>query len=64
VLYILDDGRYHPYSNYILSDKNLNARATIFYEKLPIVHGKNDFTEGSKVLLDINKKNNFVGPSK
>jgi len=24
------------------------------------LHGKNNFTEGSKILLDINRKSNFV----
>jgi len=30
---------------------------------MPCVRGKNDFAEGSKILLDTDE-NNFVGPSK
>jgi len=28
------------------------------------LHGKNDFAEGSKILLGYRSENNFVGPSK
>jgi len=29
-----------------------------------MLHGKNDFAEGSKILLEIKNQNNFVGNNK
>jgi len=48
--------------------ENSSLRLTVCYSHIGrslMLHGKNDFTERSKILLDTDDtENNFVGPSK